>query len=191
METRVEKHWQPSIQCAEWLTETLRWNSFGLPAPHFHSLCFLMVQQLRIFILFYVFWFIWSRDASVHIVTKLREGQEGDRHSAVAWVRYFRLFAQYPNKIRRHRRFPPRLNWILLLLSYYVPWGFESDVSKVLIAPIFKGQAVQGQAVFLNSLTLEDRTDRFFRTSVSDHLTERNKPEDRRITIWRAFFPNE
>jgi hypothetical protein len=67
-------------------------------------------------------------------------------------------------------RLPPRLNWILPSsgLLRGVSWS-ETDVSRLPIGPIFKGPL------------LEDGTIDSPETSVSNHLTPRNNPEDERI----------
>jgi hypothetical protein len=60
----------------------------------------------------------------------------------------------------RDRRFPLRFTWTLsssgMLHSVDL---FRTDVSGLRISPIFKGQDVQEEAFFLNSLTPEDGTE--------------------------------
>jgi hypothetical protein len=76
----------------------------------------------------------------------------------------------------RDRRLLPRLNWNLpsLGLSCGV-WWFETDVSALSICPILKGQFVE--AVWPLKIKSIGSTE----TSVLNHLTPRNNPEDGRI----------
>ena len=68
----------------------------------------------------------------------------------------------------RNRRLPQRLNWILSSpgLLHGVRW-FETDVSGLHISPIYKGE-----------LPLKMGPKGSPETSVSNHLTLRNNPED-------------
>ena len=61
------------------------------------------------------------------------------------------------NNPRENLEIYNKLNSFVFWVSRGVSW-FETDVSELSIGPIFKGLAVQ--YFFLNSLTLEDGTDR-------------------------------
>jgi hypothetical protein len=77
----------------------------------------------------------------------------------------------------RDRRLPLRMNWILppsgLLGGMRL---FETDVSGITVSRIFKSQAVQeARPLKMRPTALE--------SSISNHLTPRNNPEDGRIQL--------
>jgi hypothetical protein len=74
----------------------------------------------------------------------------------------------------RDRNFRPRLNWILPSSVLLRGVRSKTDVSGPPIGPIFKDEAVW------DGLNIEDGT-HSSKTSVSNHFTPRNNPEDGRI----------
>ena len=84
----------------------------------------------------------------------------------------------------RDRRLPPRLNRILPSAGLLrgVRW-FKTDVSGLPIRPIFKGQDQDVHVSSWTSWPLKTWRIRSPETSVLNHLTPRNNPEDGRIHV--------